>query len=520
MFKNIFLLLVSIFSIYFLINLFLLIPYFLPAGDDLFGAKQLLDKGFWGMNSFIFMSWDARYTATFLSSSFFYLGGLNHYWLSGLFLLIVSFFSYYFLFAQIIPAKTEHSQNFFYRHWRLFSFTLVFLVSYLAISKPGATGGANFVLVGQFLYNAGSYCYQTSLILSCLILGLLIQYFRDFNKAKFALIIFLLFLLAGTNEGTAILILLIFLYGLYQTSLNPIFLKHKINSSYLNTWILLFLALFIFMVLVIKSPGDQARILYYQLKPDQFPGTYDFVLSTGFSIWQTFFLLFYFLINPLSWLLAIIFYPELKAFRLLRQKLLPREDYFLIYLGLIFIGFFLVAWEMACFAPPRYYGVMATFGFFLVLDVLVSLGELIKLKIGFLNKNYFLIIFQIILFLILIVFNQTFIPVLSDLIKSRPIAQKFDQTYFSIIQELKTAQKQGQKEIVLRQDQLLPRAPILDYFIAVQNAHIQDEVTEDQRRASLAKDLAVYYGVDTVLLESQDKQSKIEIEAPRLVKKS
>ena len=171
--KNFFLIGGLVFSAYFLIHLFLLMPYFLPAGDDLFGAKQLLDKGFWGMNSFIFMSWDARYTATFLSSSFFYLGGLDHYWLSGLFLLIASFFSYYFLFAQIIPRDPENNfyRNNFYRHWRLLSFTLVFLTGYLAISKPGATGGANFVLVGQFLYNAGSYCYQTSLIFSFLILG-------------------------------------------------------------------------------------------------------------------------------------------------------------------------------------------------------------------------------------------------------------------------------------------------------------------------------------------------------------
>ncbi len=100
--NNFFLILGLLFSAYFLINLFLVIPYFLPAGDDLFGAKQLLDKGFWGMNSFIFMSWDARYTATFLSSSFFYLGGLDHYWLSGLFLLIASFLSYYFLLREIL----------------------------------------------------------------------------------------------------------------------------------------------------------------------------------------------------------------------------------------------------------------------------------------------------------------------------------------------------------------------------------------------------------------------------------
>ncbi len=227
--------------------------------------------------------------------------------------------------------------------------------------------------------------------------------------------------------------------------------------------------------------------------------------------------------NPLTWLLACIFYPELKLFRGFRKNLLPKEDYFLIFMGLIFVGFFLVAWEMACFAPPRYYGVMATLSFFLVLDLISGLGEFIKLKFRFLNQNYcsyFLIIFQIILFLILIVFNQVFIPVLSDLIKSRPIAQKFDQIYFSIIQELKTAQKLGQKEIILKRDQLLPQAPILDYFIAVQNAHIQNLVTEDERRASLAKDLAVYYGVDNVVLESPDGKSRIPIERQSLVKRS
>ena len=99
------------------------------------------------------------------------------------------------------------------------------------------------------------------------------------------------------------------------------------------------------------------------------------------------------------------------------------------------------------------------------------------------------------------------------------MAQQFDQIYFSIIQKLKTAQHLGQKEIILKQSQLLPRAPILDYFIAVQNAHIQNLVTEDQRRASLAKDLAEYYGVDNVLLESADGKTKIQIEKQSLVKR-
>jgi len=519
-FKNIFLIFSLIFCLYFLINLLLLLPYFLPAGDDLFGAKQLAEKQFWDMNRFVFMSWDARYTATFLSSLFFYFGGLKHYWLSGVLLLFTSFAAYYFLLLKLIPSQLNYSG--LYRYVRIFIATFLFLIAYLIIAKPGAIGGAQFVLVGQFFYSAGAYCYQTSIIFTVLILGCLINLNKylnknlNFKKLKIKklkitglviIILFLLFLLAGTNEGTAIMMALVLIYGVYQSAKSAS--AKSGNNLKLNLFLVFLFTLLVLMVVVIQSPGDQNRMLYYQLKSDEIPGTHDFVLSFGLAIWQSFFLIFYFVLNPLSWLLVSLISPELKMFRKFRKNLAPSEDYFLITLGLIFVGFFLVAWTMGRLAPPRYYGVMATLGFFISLDFLIGFWEFLELKILKINglkkllknKNYVLNIFQIFCIVILIIFNTQLIPLISNVHQARLTAQEFDRVYFSIVHDLKQAQKLGKKQIILKPDQVFPTAPILDYFIAYQKSLVPHKLTDVQRRDALAKDLAVYYGVDTVLLE-------------------
>ncbi len=506
--RTVFLIAVFIVAFSILIQLIWLSFYFVPAGDDFFGIKYLAKLGFWGVNKFVYDSWDARYTATFLSISFFNWIGPNYYGFSGLILIALTLISFFWLFLHLVSQ--DYFESHVYPRCRLASFTLIFWAFYWVLAKPDVIGNSDFVLVGQFFYNAGAYCYQTSLILMALIFSGLIDFHRAVSPRSTrsrgvlgGLIIICLFLLVGTNEGAVLMMMLSIFYGLYRFLVDPI--KQNKNSqrfsSNLLFWILMFFILTALLIFVIYASGDQQRILYYQMKPDIYFLDHDWLFSITNATTETFFLLIFFIGNPVVWFLAWLFYPELNSFMKARSHWLPEQDFWVILIGLIWVGFFSVAWSMGCDAPPRYYGLMATLGFFTSLGLWTLWAE--KFRQRFLRKNKLAWLGLVIAGISLVLsigFYQDFLPVMSDLPVAIKKGPEFKKSYENIVKKLKQAQAEKQKEIILTPAEFLPQVPLLDYFIALPRHRFENNLNMNERTKLLAEDLAYHYGVDRVVI--------------------
>ena len=448
-----------------------------------------MDKGFWGVNYFIFLSWDARYTATFLSAAFFQWTGLKYYGLSAFCLIIATFGSSFLLASRLAPKD--------YSYWRLSGFTLIFWVFYWLIAKPDALGGADFVLVGQFLYRAGSYCYQTSLILVFLIVSFLIDFHqtqsKTYRKILWVLIITSLILLVGTNEGTAIMMFLVIVYGLYKSFSNPV---------NLNLWLVMCFVLGGVLVWMIYGSGDQVRVFYYQIKPHLYPMDHDWVFAISLGLSQTLFLMLSFLLNPVTWFLTWLLYPELSGFLKTRASWISEQDLWVIVIGLIFVGFFSDAWAMGVYVPPRYYGVMATLGFFASLGLLTCMSEILREKFKYLKQiSWPGFVIAGISLILTIYLHQVLIPVVSDLSIAISKASLFDASYKNIVKKLELAQAKHQDQIILSRAEFLPEVPILDYFVSIPSSRFEGPVSLEERTKSLAADLAFYYGVKKVKIQ-------------------
>lgn len=488
-FRSIFFIISSLFSLGVILKIILLSPYILPAGDDYFGAMHLAKNGFWKENLFIYQTWDARYTATFLSTGFFALGGFKYYGLGALFLIAATLASSYFLLTRLVPKE--------YSRVRLLGFVFIFWVFYWLIAKPDATGNADFVFVGQFLYNAGSYCYQTSIIFLMLILASSIDFHRaESQKSQVicgVMILIEAFFLIGTNEGTAVMMILISLYGLYQGWNNA----GKIKNRHLNLWIALCFFLIASLIFLTYASGDQQRMMYYDMMSDIYSLDHDWVFSMEIATSQSLFLVLFFLLNPVTWFLSWLLYPELKALMVRRQSYLPEQDFWVILLGLIWVGFFTVAWSMGCVAPPRYYGVMAILGFLGSLSFWVLCAEKIKSKILIFLGPWMAGIGLV----LMLIFYAVLLPVLPAINLALEKGALFKKSYEHIVDRMIQSKKDQAQELVLTKTEFLPNVPLLDYFISAPAYRFATQNTENQKTQLLAEDIAYYYGIEKVILK-------------------
>lgn len=498
--------LLALTSLISLLTLFLLLWaafYFRASGDDLWGAHYLGIHGFWGMNRYQMQHWGGRYTSTFLSLAFFSLGGLNQYWLTTLLLFAVTLPAFYYLFGALLPTNT--------RKMHCLAFSLILMVLDMVVAKPGAFGGAPFVLVGQYFWNAGAFCYQTSIILLCFILGLLFRHFgkeaapglnrgTNLTPRLWTLLVISTLLLCGTNEGAAIMFLLICIYGMWRTY----------SSKTFNTWFALFFLLLICLAVVYFIPGVQIRMYYYHLKPDLYPYTNDWVLAIGLSAKQLAELFFYYLINPAIWLVSLILYPQLKAIRSRLTELAPMLDLYLMFMGLCFVGFFLAAFAMGVTAVPRYYSVMALIGLFgMMLFCAQCLDWFIhKIETGkktgplFPRKRESLSFLLAFIFAVLtLVYFRRYLPVYPAVIKAIKGGPLFVQKYENLLDKVKQAKLNSQHSIAISKSELVPDVPLLSYTFKNPQAAFSEKPTLLEQKTMLVKNMGFYYDVKNIKIE-------------------
>lgn len=424
------------------LSLFLIVAFYFPAsGDDYWGAHFLAIHGFWGMNLYQMTHWGARYTSTFLSLSVQYLIGLEHYWFTALSLFVLTIPAFYYLFCALLPET--------YPRNRVLALSLILMVLDMLIAKPGADGGAALVLAGQYYWNAGAYCYQISVVLLCVILGSLA---RD----RYKLLTYCsMFLICGTNEGAAIMLLLITIYGMWQ----------NFNTSKFTTWFWLFFALVVNLGFLYLIPGLQIRVYYYHLKPNLYPLTNDWVLATQLAFHQTIELFFYYLINPVLWLMVWVLFPEIDMIRIRLKSMMPMLDVYLIFMGLVFVGFFAVGYAMGIAAVPRYYSLMALIALFGAMLFLCSCAKRLSAEpaLAFLIAPKVSLMIAMLCLAISIVTAGKVIPNFNNAIAAIKQGPLFMRQYNRLEEKLVKAKEQGLKQIKLLPAEFLPNTPILNY---------------------------------------------------------
>ena len=517
------------------VKILTLLFYVQPVGDDFFGVSQLAQKGFWGANKFIFETWDARYTATFLSLGFQKIIGFRYgYGLSGLFLICITWLGFFTLFYFLL---SEINSRFILKFLKAGVFTFVFWAVYWIIAKPDVTNGADSILIGQFVYNAGAFCYQTALVLSALSLVWMIYLFKFKNKKNFFYIInyliflFILFLIIGTNEGSALMILCLLLYALAQQVIkhgcrNKSQYQSQINNfSALNFWALSFFCFAMGCVIVFYSLGDQVRMLYYQTYPDQWPYLKDWISSTQGVVSQSFFLILFFLINPIIFLFAWIFYPELKAMLKFSTQWVPLADLFCLLLGLIFLGFFSVVWTMGNFAPPRYYGVMAVLAFWLVLNIWTVIFIYFETVLLIIKNNKLLNLFKflfsifLLFLLILIIYARNFfIPVWHDLGAAIQAGPEFKLQYDKLWDSLEKAHARGETSAWIDGPPMMvfPKVKLLDYGELYKSRKNGPEKYKTERCNQIEMDLMDIYKIKN-LKYFPEEDPKLKPLGPKII---
>lgn len=345
-----------------IILLVILFPYLYisqycnPVTDDLTYALKGKNPDFWNTYFGEYKNWNGRYFSNLLvlinpiaSDNF------TLYKFIPVFLILFTFVSLFYLISQLTLRALDFSIKML--------ISLVLLLIYLQ-TMP-------IISEGIYWYT-GAVTYQVGIISTVFLLGMLVQFYNGkyVLKNKFVhclLIIFLLFITAGSNEvNMAISIFMLLIIGIKTYS----------NKKYRYTFLIFLFGSIIFGCLVYFAPGNLNR-------GDNFEEKHQFFHSLFYSGAQTIRFFTIWLSGGTLLLTSLLYFPICK--KLSAEITLFKNSFYisplialLLSLSVIFIGAFLPYWSTGNLGQHRTMNVSL---FFFILSWFVFLTSLY-------NSNY------------------------------------------------------------------------------------------------------------------------------------
>lgn len=455
--------------------------YFRPSGDDYWAMHHLKITGFWDGNWYAITHWGARYTATFLGSAYYDLSNFKHYWIVGTSLLVLTQPALYFLLRGWLKELP---------HLTLWMTALAFNIAQILIAKPGALGGAEYVLAGQYYWIPGALCYQSSLIVLYLIGGCVLR--CDTHWCYTPLSLIGCFLLVGTNEGSSILFFLFCCYQVY---------RQLMDKKPLSPWLDMSLLILVLFIVQYYTPGLQNRMAYYQVYIWKYPFRHDFVLNSQLMVSQCFWLIMFTVLNPFFWGVAWLLQAQLKSIRLFFEKRMPMRDIHVAIPCLLAIAFFLSAWTMGVRGLPRYYSVMSTLSLFWLLIVSTYVPEwpYARTLIQWMRVRPWLYsIAAMALCVLLVLLSPWLTPNIDNAYQALKQGPVFTAAYAKLATSVKAQVAAGKDTIIVRQNQLLPPTPILRYGATSPTLPLHQQTQKSVTKYGLAYSMAYGFGPDYV----------------------
>jgi hypothetical protein len=352
--------LIVILSGVFIASLMLCLSYFdHPSADDYNYSVNVRHYGFFGAQYFWYISWCGRYFSTFiLSLNPLIFGSFSGYKVMSALLIMFSVISFYFFIDSLfrIPTILE----------KLYLTFLVFIAFILLM--PSIAEG--------YYWMAGAYSYQSGNILTLLLFSMMISYREKPAKIKFVISAIIVIALAGTNEYSMMILVLLLLF---INGFN-VFRYKKISFYYL---VLLILALCGSMV-VYFAPGNDYRASFQT-------NNYQFLFSMKSSIKEAFDVLSHW------WWIGVLII--LATYKMAESKISETSEAgfkniylnpFLVLTAIFLVltaGFFTCYWSLGLYPPLR--TINTIYFYFIVGSVYTGLCTAMFLKrYKFLNVRF------------------------------------------------------------------------------------------------------------------------------------
>ncbi len=341
----------------------------IPSADD-YAYANLIHKGktFWDAQVDSYIGWSGRYTATLLitwfGSSF-----LDYYWLVPWISISSLLSAIYLCFWTVFYSQ---------RHERFFHlFPISFFAVFLSSSHAGHGVG---VINGGFFWLAGAVTYQIGAVFFYLAISTFIWMARGkYSIANFILTFLFLLLSIGSNET----LMLLNLFSVFALSW---FYRRQFQIKF----IFIILAAIIGCAVVFFAPGNSVR-----------SGTAEgghLLSALGICAEKTVQLYAFSLLNPLLWLLVILYRENIDKMLSLITNHVSLRAFFLFMTGLVYTLYFPVAWALNSGAPNRLISFIAFFCTFASIFIIRKLLTLVSSKISLNKLVPILFIFTILLF--------------------------------------------------------------------------------------------------------------------------
>lgn len=259
---------------------FILAAYYdYPTGDDYCYAAKGLNLGFWDAQVSFYKEWTGRYTATALLVGYpLIMDFFNSYKFIPIIMLLISLCSVFIFFKSIAKGKISTQVV----GWATLSFFSIYI-----LTMPSVEQG--------FYFAALSITNQFGVVLILALLGLILLNTQSsfINSIKLLLCLLLTFIISGTNEMNAMILVAILGFG------TTLLLLNKEKNAWL--WLVILSCAITFLVFSYAAPGNLIR-------HDQGPTRWN--TDTTFN--KSFiYLIFFFLYESLKEILLWITHPIL-----------------------------------------------------------------------------------------------------------------------------------------------------------------------------------------------------------------
>lgn len=335
----------------------IILPFFNHAcTDDYFGGYYLNKEGFTHYQEFIYNQWAGRFAATFAGSLFINKGFLyGHYYLHSLLLLLLNFFSLFFLISTINKYVLKEESS----HGKKILLTLVFLSLELSCVPQ---------LVTFVFWFSSALTYHAPIVLLQTEIALFIILLNSKSKTSISVCAFLLpvliFIINGFNELYIVVQLFMF-FAIFWSGAYK-----KFSKLFIIVTIIAYTAS---AAIVFFAPGDKVRMEGIVPK-GIIVGAIAVLYHSAETLWSIF-------KNPLSWFVfAGVFVYGMQIGKKLHGNVLIKKISQPKWMPFIIVLFLIIAIGLPVGAlkggviPERYLNGVAYFVLLLLLVCFLVLG--------------------------------------------------------------------------------------------------------------------------------------------------
>lgn len=311
---------------------YLAIGFFaMPQADDYGMAREVEKHGYWGAHTYWYTQWSGRYIGVDTSNLFIIMTDLSPtwYWIVPWFMLLGTFFSFYFLFYQIGKLYFDRTQLM----WASLLFSLILLARLPSISEA-------------YYWLMGATCYTWGNILAITMTALIIKIYKMDHLGKRLWFSFLAALSGAAAVGTNEVLMGVMVLLLGLTTVISIWKKNPHRFEIL----FIFIAVAVNSAFVYFSPGNAVR-------GDHFPNRNNFLFSISNSLGYTFGFVKHWVLDALILSSTLLLIPIIQriapAVRIPQSWRKPLLFYPMLAAGFIPLTFFPAFWAMGLQPPER-----------------------------------------------------------------------------------------------------------------------------------------------------------------------